>query len=255
VTEPRPAATVLLLRDGSAGFEVFMVRRHHLMGFAGGALVFPGGRIDETDRRLAQRPDIRAVLPGADETDLAFRLGALRETFEESGLLIARRAGRLADAARVQTMRQARADVAKGTLSFADLLTREGLTPAPDLLMAFAHWITPQGIFPKRYDTMFFLALVPAGQIAVHDGEELVDSCWISPRRALAGEAPGKLEFVTRRNLEKLCGAGTAAEAFERARASRIITVLPVVEDTPEGRRACLPADAGYGGPVFDFDR
>lgn len=253
--ETRPAATVLLLRDGDAGLEVFMVRRHHLMGFAGDALVFPGGRIDEADRLLARRQDLCASVEEEDETALAFRAGALRETFEESGILLARKDGRLTDAAHAARLGAARADVAGGALAFSDLLHAEGLVLAADLLTPFAHWITPEGIFPKRYDTRFFLAVAPAEQIAAHDGEELVDSCWIAPVRALAGDGGGKLEFVTRRTLEKLNGARTVAEALDTARASRIVTVLPVIEETPLGRRAYLPVEAGYGGPVFDFDR
>jgi 8-oxo-dGTP pyrophosphatase MutT (NUDIX family) len=232
-----------------------MVRRHHLMGFAGDALVFPGGRIDDADRALARRQDLCVPIGDEDETGLAFRAGALRETFEESGILLARENGRLADAARAARLSAARAEVAGGALAFCDLLHAEGLVLAADLLTPFAHWITPKGIFPKRYDTMFFLAAAPADQVAAHDGEELVDSCWIAPARALAGGAAGKLEFVTRRNLEKLNRAGTVAEALGAARADRIVTVLPVIEDTPQGRRAHLPVEAGYGGPVFDFDR
>ncbi|MCC6913940.1 MAG: NUDIX hydrolase, partial [Rhodospirillaceae bacterium] len=142
-----------------------------------------------------------------------------------------------------------------GGLAFAEFLEGEGLVLATDLLVPFAHWITPEGLFPKRFDTMFFLAAAPAGQVAAHDGEELVDSCWIAPARALAGEGGGRLEFVTRRNLEKLGRARTVVEALETARARRIVTVLPAIEDTPEGPRARLPVEAGYGGPLFDFSR
>lgn len=193
---------------------------------------------------------------------MAFRIGALRETFEESGILLARTEGRLVDAACVGTLGPARVAVARGDLGFADVLARHALTLAADLLVPFAHWITPP-VFPKRYDTMFFLAAAPADQVAVHDGEESVDSLWITPGAALtvAGSASGtatrtgKLEFVTRRNLEKLSRQRTVAEALAAARASRIVTVQPVVEETGAGRRAHLPLDAGYGGPTFDFSR
>ncbi|MGE3335711.1 MAG: hypothetical protein AB7I36_18860 [Rhodospirillaceae bacterium] len=254
MTETRPAATVLLLRDGIAGLEVFMVRRHHAMGFAGDALVFPGGRIDESDRALARRGDLCPPVPGTDEAAMAFRIGALRETFEESGILLARKGDGLIEAASVDRLSAARKALAKGELAFADLLAGEGLRLAADFLVPFAHWITPP-VFPKRYDTMFFVAAAPGDQVAAHDGEESVDSLWITPERALAGAAGGKLEFVTRRNLEKLNRAGTVMKALATARASRIVIVLPVVEDTPDGRRAHLPAAAGYGGSVFHFDR
>ncbi len=253
MTETRPAATVLLLRDGGAGLEVFMVRRHHAMGFAGGALVFPGGRIDETDRALAARGDLCAPTAGADQTAMAWRVGAIRETFEESGILLARRGGRLVDAAGTAALGADRTALARGETVLADLLARETMTVAVDLLVPFAHWITPP-LFPKRYDTMFFLAAAPTDQIAVHDGMESVGSHWITPARALAGDG-GRLEFVTRRNLEKLNRAPTAARALEMARTSPIVTVLPALEETPRGRQARLPAEAGYGGCVFDFER
>ncbi|MCC6915611.1 MAG: NUDIX domain-containing protein, partial [Rhodospirillaceae bacterium] len=174
MTETRPAATVLLLRDGGAGLEVFMGRRHPLTGFAGDALVFPGGRIDDADRAFARR-GVCARVAGEDETATAFRVGALRETFEESGVLLARTNGRPAGAACAP---------ARGGRAFAEFLEGEGLVLATDLLVPFAHWITPEGLFPNRFDTMFFLAAAPAGQVAAHDGEELVDSCWIAPARA-----------------------------------------------------------------------
>lgn len=254
MTETRPAATVLLLRDGRAGLEVFMVRRHHLMGFAGDALVFPGGRIDDTDRALAARAELCAPLVGLDEGAMAFRVGALRETFEESGILLAHKDGRPADAACVAGLSDARMQVAKGELAFADLLSREVMTLAPERLVPFAHWITPP-VFPKRYDTMFFLAAAPPDQAGAHDGEELVASHWVTPGEALSGTVAGKLEFVTRRNLEKLNRARSVAEALANARTRAVVTVLPVIEDTKDGRRARLPAEADYGGPVFDFGR
>jgi 8-oxo-dGTP pyrophosphatase MutT (NUDIX family) len=252
----RPAATVLLLRDASDGLEVFMVRRHHLMGFAGDALVFPGGRLDDGDAALAARADLCAPVAGEDLQARTFRVGALRETFEEGGILLARENGALIESARAQALGHERAAIAEGTVSFADMLTRENLVLAPDLLVPFAHWITPP-VYPKRYDTMFFLAAVPPGQTGTHDGTESVDSVWITPAAALAAGDGGaaRVEFATRRNLEKLGRSKRVAEALAAAACAPIVTVLPVIESTAEGRLARLPREADYGGTEFDFGR
>lgn len=250
----RPAATVLLLRDCAAGLEVFMVRRHHLMGFAGDALVFPGGRIDPADADLAAAATLCPALPGVDAVAMSSRVGALRETFEESGVLLARDQKGLIDGARVAALEKDRQDIAVSAARFAELLRRESLVLAVDLLVPFAHWVTPP-IYAKRYDTVFFLAAAPAGQAAVHDGTESVDSCWITPQRALAaGDSVSmRLEFPTRRNLEKL-GLSTSVDgALAAARRGPIVTVLPEILEGPAGRTARLPTDAGYGGPLFDF--
>jgi len=252
----RPAATVLLLRDGAAGLEVFMVRRHHLMGFAGDALVFPGGRLDPADADLAAETCLCPALPGVDAVAMSYRVGALRETFEESGVLLARDRNGLIDGACAAALEKDRHDIAASAACFAELLRREALVLAVDLLVPFAHWITPP-IYTKRYDTMFFLAVAPARQNAAHDGRELVDSHWITPQRALAAgdSASMRLEFPTRRNLEKL-GLSTSVEgALSAARRGPIVTVLPEILEGPAGRTARLPTDAGYGGPLFDFSR
>ncbi len=256
MTETRPAATVLLLRDGGAGLEVFMVRRHHMMGFAGDAVVFPGGRIDATDHALALRTDLvpreAAGDEGGDTGAIASRIGALRETFEESGILLARRDGQLVDGSFTTAVSSSRGLIAGGILSFESFLRQERLVLATDLLVPFAHWITPP-VFPKRYDTHFYLAAAPVDQIPIHDGRESTDSFWITPQDVLAGKTAGRLEFVTRRNLEKLSASRTVADAIRTARAGRIVTVSPDIEDTAQGRVARLPLEAGYGGPCFDF--
>lgn len=254
----RPAATVLLLRDDPGGLHVFMVRRHHAMGFAGDARVFPGGRIDESDIALAARHDLCPPVAGLDRHAMAFRVGALRETFEESGVLLARAGGAqaLIGHDRAQALAGDRQAVCEDGGRFAALLVREGLVLAPDVLAPFAHWITPV-IYPKRYDTMFFLAAAPYGQIAAHDGTESVDSLWVTPSGALSDGEKGrcKLEFATRRNLEKLGRHRTAEDALAAARGADIVTVVPLIEDGPQGRTARLPPEAGYGGAVFDFAR
>lgn len=250
----KPAATVLLLRDGPDGLEVFMVRRATHLGFAGGSHVFPGGRVDDADVRLVADPDLCPPVSGVTDAAMAFRIAAIRETFEESGILLVREggSGRLIGGARSRMLDSSRRSVANGSLAFGDLLVREGLIPATDLLVPYAHWVTP-AVFSKRFDTMFFLALAPADQPASHDGDEGVASRWVTPAEALSQAADIQLEFVTQRNLDRLGRSSTVAEAISAARLSTIVTVHPVVESVGQGRVARLPLEAGYGGPLFDF--
>jgi 8-oxo-dGTP pyrophosphatase MutT (NUDIX family) len=283
----RPAATIMLLRDGPPGIEVFMVVRHHAIEFAAGALVFPGGRLEEADHHLAAgyqpavgwpgpngaaggqaathrlagdgaagKPTLAGRLEGLDADALAFRIAAIRETFEECGVLLARRRGsdRLIDAATLKRLEdQHRASLNAGSIGFDAVLESEGLLPAPDLLVHFAHWITPSSQ-PKRYDTHFFLAEAPPEHLAVHDGGEAVESIWITPAQALADTEAGrfKLVFATAKNLEKLGRAGTVQEAMDTARAATVVTVQPKgtkLEGTKRLMR--IPEEAGYGGSEF----
>jgi len=246
---PRPASTLLLVRDGPRGLEVFVVERHHQIDFAGGATVFPGGKVEDGD----QDPELRARCAGAeglDETSLAFRVAAIREAFEECGVLLARSRGsrELISVARLaDLLKRYRAEVREHRVSIGQLARAEELELACDLLVHFAHWITPEGM-PKRFDTHFFLVAAPADQFAAHDGTESVDSAWISPRRALADADAGKrtVIFPTRMNLAKLARSECVRDALEAARASRIVTVLPRVERGPDGPVIRIPADADY---------
>ncbi|MGE4064453.1 MAG: NUDIX domain-containing protein [Rhodospirillaceae bacterium] len=250
----RSAATVLLLRDGEDGLEVFMVRRHHLMGFAGDALVFPGGRLDDADAVVAADVKLCRSLPDVGAGALALRVAALRETFEEAGILLARRNGVMIGGREAEAFSRERMATAESAGQFAGFLAREKLTLASDMLIPFARWITPP-VYAKRYDTMFFLADAPRDQIGVHDGSEAVDSFWVTPAQALAAGDSGaaRVEFATRRNLEKLARSRSTDEAVAAACRSPIVTVLPTITQGPRGRLAHLPAEADYGGTVFDF--
>jgi 8-oxo-dGTP pyrophosphatase MutT (NUDIX family) len=255
----RPAATIVLMRDGPEGLEVFMVVRHHAIDFASGALVFPGGRVEDNDFALAANPALCPNPDGLDTAAMAFRLAAIRETFEECGVLFAHsnHAVALIDAATLrQVERTHRAPLAEGRISFDSVLTAYDLMPATDRLTWFAHWITPRNQ-PKRYDTQFFLAAAPAEHLAVHDGAEAVDSVWITPRQALADTAAGrfKLVFATQMNLMKLANYSTAAEAIADARAAAVVTVLPEVTQIDATRRVLrIPIEAGYGAAEFMVD-
>ncbi len=223
---PRAAATVLLVRDGPQGLQVFMVVRHHAIDFASGALVFPGGKVEPEDRELA----------GGDE-ERAARVAAIRETYEECGVLLAHGAGALSADRR----------------PFRERLEAEQLEPALDALTPFAHWITPP-ILAKRFDTRFYIVAAPEGQAAMHDGGEAVDSVWIEPARAVLEGAEGRrtLVLATRLNLELLGQSATAHEAIAAARLRRVVKVEPQALRTETGFRLTIPPEAGYGGPHFD---
>ncbi len=172
---PVPAATILLLRDGEQGLEVFMVKRHHQIDFVAGALVFPGGKLEKGDSDAALD---RHCDGGKDWTAemRALGAGAIREAFEESGILLARDAttGGFVAADRLNELQHYRAMLDKREVSLSDVLDKEKLRLALDQLVHFAHWITPANL-PKRFDTHFFLASSPVGHAGSHDGRELVE--------------------------------------------------------------------------------
>src|SRR6202142_1194647 len=206
---PRPASTILLLRDGAAGeIEVFMMVRHYEIDFNSGALVFPGGSVDKGDKEIIANPALYSGAEGLEAADLSFRIAAIRETFEESGILLARpqRSNALVDARRAQEIEAAhRTALCEGKPTFLNVLADHGMLLALDLLVPYAHWITPEGM-PKRFDTWFFLAAAPPEQAGAHDGKESTDSIWVAPREALAGGDSGrfKLPFPTPPNLIRL---------------------------------------------------
>jgi 8-oxo-dGTP pyrophosphatase MutT (NUDIX family) len=249
VTVPaRPASTVVILRDGTDGIEVFLVVRHHAIDFASGALVFPGGKVDADDSGPAWG-ELSAQGPATP--DRSFFVAAGRETFEEAGLMLARRRGtdEIVDADTAHRLVEVhRARLLEGATGFADILRGEGLVLAADLLVPFAHWITPERV-PKRFDTHFFLVAAPVVQLGAHDGGESVEGLWITPQQALGDAQAGNrtLVFATRMNLAKLARYATVAEAVEATRARPVVTVMPKAKRTAEGRWLQIPAEADYG--------
>jgi 8-oxo-dGTP pyrophosphatase MutT (NUDIX family) len=254
---PRQASTVLLLRDGTAKeIEVFMMVRHHQIEFNSGALVFPGGSVDKNDREIAANPALYSGGEGLDADALGFRIAAIRETFEESGILLARPTGStaLVDARRASEIAAAhRAELNEGKITFLKVLTDNGMLLALDELMPYAHWITPEGM-PKRFDTWFFLAAAPPDQLGAHDGKESTDSIWVSAREALAGGESGrfKLPFPTTRNLIRLGRQANVSVALEDSKGKDIVTVMPVMTRLNGGRQLRIPKEAGYDGELFE---
>jgi 8-oxo-dGTP pyrophosphatase MutT (NUDIX family) len=227
---------MLLVRDGPEGVEVLLTTRHTAAGFAAGAAVFPGGKLAADDRARA----------GADGAGDPFRIAAIRETFEESGILLARRTtgGAILSGAELAKL------VARQLCApdFSRFIERSALALATDLLVPFAHWITPVDQ-PKRYDTRFFVAPTPPGQTARHDGREAVEVHWLTAAGAIAAAREGRIKLVmaTRLNLLKLGRSRTVAEALEAARRSEIVTVQPELVQTDRGPAFRIPAAADYG--------
>lgn len=261
---PRPAATVMVVRPSDGGFEVFMVRRPQASRFAANVFVFPGGTVRADDRLTTEQarevgldPDaLHAILaehqdPFAEQEDggLSLWVAALRELFEEAGVLLAEGAdGQLLDLSapdRAERFTRLRTELQEGTQSLLAVARAEGLSLAADRLTYFSRWITPV-TSPRRYDTRFFLAELPGGQVAAHCQIETTDGLWVVPSKALArnGLEEFPLMFVTREHVRRLSEFPATPELLEFARTKRIHTVRADLDErdepylTPEQRRS-----------------
>ncbi len=250
IAVPAIAATVVLVRDGIEGLEVLLVVRHHEIDFASGAAVFPGGKVAASDRdpRLLSR--VRGMA-GLQDDAAALRVAAVRETFEESGLLLARQGGdqHLLGGARLDAVHERwKEAIAGGGQAFVDMICEEALQIAGDVLQPFAHWVTPEHS-PKRFDTHFFIAAAPVEQLARHDGFEAVDSFWIRPLDALreCEERRRTLIFPTLSNLALLAQSADVASAIDAARQRPACRIQPWLVERPNGKRVpALPPEACY---------
>lgn len=260
VPPPRDAATVVLLRDGPTGLEVFFVKRRAEVRFMGGAYVFPGGKLDPADMDPAVPCDL-------DECAASARLGepdgvrarglhvtAARECLEEAGVLLVR------EPVHPDTVTALRARLQEGGTPFATLLTAHQLTLAARALVPLSRWITPRGE-TRRFDARFFLAAMPGGAVAHHDAGETVASVWLSPREALVRAQRQEIVLVppTYRTVEVLARCPDVATA---------LAIAPEVVPTFEPRvllgsggevRIVLPGDPAHGAPAppmvrGDFD-
>ncbi|HEV8095724.1 MAG TPA: MBL fold metallo-hydrolase [Burkholderiales bacterium] len=255
--EPRPAATIILLRDADAGPEVFMLQRTRGAAFLPGAYVFPGGALDASDRdpRAAQRvaglSDAQASAElGLGAGGLAYWIAAARECFEEAGILIAvQKDGAPVAPARAQSLQDWREPLNAGKRAFAELLEQEDLFVPASEIVYFAHWITAAGR-PRRFNTRFFLARAPRGQDGAHDQTETVHSFWISPREALERHERQEIEviFPTRTSLADIARFTTASAAVEHARGLGDIEVNAAVWalDHEGSKRLFRRADPAY---------
>lgn len=235
VQEAIPAATLVLFRErDNAAPDLLFVERSKAMKFAGGALVFPGGRVDPGDRVLA------ATLGGEPE-DMAARIAAIRETVEEVGLAVG------LPAMPADTLTGLRAAL-HGGASFGEALHDLGLTLDPGALVAFARWC-PNHPERRVFDTRFYLALLPAGAPdPVVDDTENVRVFWSSAQGVLdaADAGRGRIIFPTRRTLERLARYGSFAAAVADAAAYPMRTVTPWIEMREGEEHLCIPGDLGY---------
>ncbi len=250
----RDAATVLLLRDRPAGdFEVLMVKRHGQSGFMAGAHVFPGGKLDAAD----SAPALTARLRGFDAAQAAHALGetalapelalglfvaALRETFEEAGVL-------LADVSANQDLAAARRRLNEGT-SFGQVLSELDAQLRVDQIVAFSRWITPV-VEPRRFDTRFFLARVEASQRAEHDAHETTEHAWLTPREAVDATLRGEIMLPppTLKSLLELSELPTSQAALDMARSRKPPMLCPVIEQIDGALTILLPGDPLHPEP------
>ncbi|HEX6063781.1 MAG TPA: hypothetical protein VFZ04_06140 [Longimicrobiales bacterium] len=256
VPTPLPAATVTLVRDSDEGPEVLMLQRNFQSGFMPGMYIFPGGALDPSDATagacaLCARLDDAAAsrLLNVEHGGLAYWVAAIRESFEEAGILLACDACSnpvtLRDPGAIARFDAERARLNAGEGDFVAFMEKEGLRLAVDQLVYFSHWITPVGA-PRRYDTRFFIARAPAGQEPLHDNVETIAHVWIQPRKALEGHARGKFSMRTPtvKTLETFAQHGSVDELMAAMRAlNGIPAMLPRI--ARDGRRL-LPGEPGY---------
>ncbi|MCZ6531924.1 MAG: NUDIX hydrolase [SAR324 cluster bacterium] len=261
---PRDASTVVLMRDSQSqggAPEVLLVRRHAGANFAAGAHVFPGGALEEIDfqrqsQELSPRLSAQAAqavicdAPSA-ENALGLFVSAIRETFEEVGILLARTENGTpwcADSRSPEIMLAVRESFFRGSQKFSSWMREQKLCLATEDLVYFAHWITPE-IRPRRFDTRFFLAEVAPDTEAWTDGREVFDHVWASPRKAIALHEQGKLQLMTPtiRNLELLSSYPRAREAVSALRLASVPTILPKIQVCADGTQRVLhPGDEDY---------
>jgi len=261
----RDAATVMLLRDGRDGLEVCMLQRNLNSDFVGGAYVFPGGGVDPDDADdevlsvcEGRTDDAASRLVGAPRGGLSFWVAAVRESFEESGVLLAaHRDGTVVsfeDATTAERFAAHRAEVDSGRRRLAAICREEDLRLTVGDIHYFSRWVTPLGA-PRRYDTRFFVAAAPAGQEALHDDREVIGTRWLTPRAALADHRAGRMTmiFPTVRTMVALSQFEVAAEVLGHAAAqARVDAVLPMLRDEGGGLRLILPGDPEGTGGLYD---
>lgn len=279
----RPAATLMLVRDGThdgAPLEVLMVRRNLQSDFIGGAYVFPGGGVDPADGDAQAASGTRGLndatasrVLGLPSGGLAYWVAVVRECFEEAGVLLAYRdaAGGAGGEPTLLSLRtpevagrfaRHRRAVNAGRRRLLEVCREEGVVLALDRVHYFSHWVTPEGA-PRRYDTRFFVATAPPGQEPLHDAAETVASEWIRPADALGRFRSGDIEliFPTIRTLQAIGRFETSGELVAAASAAGDVSVtVPRLVVDGRGARIMLPGDPGYdsapaspAGPI-DYD-
>ncbi|MGB5811712.1 MAG: hypothetical protein WBG86_14340 [Polyangiales bacterium] len=243
----RDASTVIVLRETGAGFETFMLCRHGQSGFMGGAHVFPGGKIDADDAcdawvdRVDRSTTDMAALLGEDDgrSALGLWVGGIRETFEEAGVLLAR-SGIDSD------LSQARDQLESGVV-FSQLATELNLKVEVSALTPYARWVTPK-MESKRYDTRFFISMLPDGQVASHDGTETTSAVWLRPAAVIDGMHAGQIKLAppTVRTLEWLASFDDGRSAVGAAASRTPPLVRPRIVSDDSGWFLALPGDPAH---------
>ncbi len=250
-TPPRAAATVIMLRDsdGNAGIEIFLLKRHGLSDVLGGAYVFPGGKVDrldaelDMDAHLDQAPHaLHATLnePDIDAlTAAGLYVAAVREAFEESGILFAHGATHEHATRATALLREGHA--------FDEVLAQMNLRLQTQSLAPWSRWITPKlsSVMNKRFDTRFFVSEVPLNQIARHDNHEATESIWLSPRAALEQYRDGQIELAPPQimSLAHLSRFGKVSDVMALARGRMPHIIQPEPYDDNGTRTICYPGD------------
>lgn len=261
----RDASTVMLLRDGPGGLEVCLMQRNLESDFVGGAYVFPGGGVDATDGTdevgvtCAGLDDEEASrLLGTTSGGLAFWVAAIRESFEEAGVLIARHPDGspldVSDPEVAARYERHRRDVDEERRTIGAIAVEEDVLLDVGSLHYFARWVTPLGAH-RRYDTRFFVAAAPPDQEVRHDDRELIRTCWLTPAEALQRHDDGEILmiFPTVRSLVALSRFERSADVLDHARGlAGIHPVLPMMTESPDGARIVLPGDPEGTGGVYD---
>jgi 8-oxo-dGTP pyrophosphatase MutT (NUDIX family) len=256
---PVPAATLVLLRDAGGGVETLLLQRHPKSAFAAGDFVFPGGKLHGDDNpedaeawctgvTAADAARVLGLEGGANLAALGYWIGAIRETFEEAGVLLA--TDRDGAPARTDHPRFAeyRWACQSDNRAFWAMLKTEGLRLTTDRLVYFAHWVTPDDL-PLRFDTRFFAASMPADQTATGDGKEVTELRWLTPGEALDAATRGEISLrnPTIKNLMLFTEAASGRAALDRLHGRTVTTVRPRVIFLPDGTRQVLhPGDPGY---------
>jgi 8-oxo-dGTP pyrophosphatase MutT (NUDIX family) len=249
IAPTKPAATIVLLREGASGLEVLLLQRVRSSGFVPGAWVFPGGRVDGDDAGAAlvakldgltpeQASERLGLSPDADPPALAYYIAAIREAFEETGILVGRsiRGGTPGCAAADPVVQRLRERLLEDEDSFPLLLDRMGCRMDASAVEYIAHWITPEAE-PRRYDTRFFAAIVPAGVESLHHTKEMSDAVWITPAEALRKNREGTfpMVFPTIKTLLVLDDHATPRAALSSFRGVAIPPIMPRLVSTPTG--------------------
>jgi 8-oxo-dGTP pyrophosphatase MutT (NUDIX family) len=258
----RPAATVMLLRDGERGLEVFMLQRTLSAAFARGMFVFPGGRVDDADHAAEFEPvcdgldDVAASRRiGVERGGLAWLVAAIRECFEEAGVLLAKRADddqviRFDEDATIERFNAARHAVHDGQRSLVDVCRAEGLVLLVDRLYLVDRWLTPLGEH-RRFDTRFFVAAAPPSQAPLHDDNETIASLWVRPDDAVSAFAAGDLQMfpptlACLRRLAESATVGEALDAASRTGVPKLVEPRLVLSADERVLDVLLPGDEGY---------